>query len=123
MQLQFVTFPKVLHLPQSAVLIFGQFYRIQKSEKLANPSLAHCLNYATVGREQAPPYPELPGNGNLTRKRAADTGRWSLSKKTSGLFRQAFAVCCAHNLYAFGVQIPHLQPEKYFVPGTRPDTK
>ena len=42
----------------------------------------------------------------------------SLSKKTFGLFRQFFAVCCAHNLFAIGEQIPHLQPEKYFAPGT-----
>ena len=47
----------------------------------------------------------------------------SLSRKPFGLSRQFFAVCCAHNLYAFGVQIPHLQPEKYFLPGTRPGRK
>jgi hypothetical protein len=47
----------------------------------------------------------------------------SLSKKSFGLFRQFFAVCCAHNLFAVGEQIPHLQPEKYFLPGTRPGRK
>ena len=46
-----------------------------------------------------------------------------MSKIPCGAFRQFSAVCCAHNLYAFGVQIPHLQPEMYFVSGTRPDTK
>jgi len=46
-----------------------------------------------------------------------------LSKTPFGAFRQFFAVCCAHNLYAFGVQIPHLQPEMYFASGTRPDVK
>ena len=46
-----------------------------------------------------------------------------MSKIPCGAFRQFSAVCCAHNLYAFGVQIPHLQPDMYFVSGTRPDTK
>ena len=64
--------------------------------------------------------------------------RLSLSKNPFGLFRQFFAVCCAHNLFAIGEQIPyimeqlplaivpldslrdapHLQPEMYFLPGT-----
>ena len=26
-----------------------------------------------------------------------------------------FAVCCAHNLFVYDEQIPHLQPEKYFL--------
>jgi hypothetical protein len=47
----------------------------------------------------------------------------SLSKNPFGLFRQSFAVCCAHNLFAVGKQIPHLQPDKYFAPGTRPGAK
>ena len=46
-----------------------------------------------------------------------------VEKNPIGVFRQYFAVCYAHNLYAFGAQIPHLQPEMYFVSGTRPDTK
>ena len=46
-----------------------------------------------------------------------------MSKKACGLFRQFFAVCCAHSLCAVGAQLVHLQPEKYFVSGTRPDTK
>jgi len=32
-----------------------------------------------------------------------------LAKNPFGLFRQFFAVCCAHNLFALGEQIPHLQ--------------
>ena len=40
-----------------------------------------------------------------------------------GAFRQDFAVCRAHNLFAYGGQILHLQPEKYFLPGTRPGRK
>ena len=47
----------------------------------------------------------------------------SVSKIPFGAFRQFFAVCCAHNLFACGEQIPHLQPEKYFSSGTRPDKK
>ena len=46
-----------------------------------------------------------------------------VSKKPFGLIRQIFAVCCAHNLFADSEQIPHLQPEKYFPSGTRPDRK
>jgi hypothetical protein len=33
------------------------------------------------------------------------------------------AVCRAHNLFAGSKQIPHLQTEKYFLPGTRPGKK
>ena len=43
----------------------------------------------------------------------------SLSKNPFGLFRQFFAVCCAHSLCAFGAQLPHLQPERCFRPRTR----
>ena len=42
-----------------------------------------------------------------------------LVENPCGLFRQFFAVCCAHNLFAAGEQIPHLQTEKYFCPRTR----
>jgi len=44
-------------------------------------------------------------------------------KTPLGIFRQTFAVCCAHNLFACSKQIPHLQPEMYFLPGTRPGRK
>ncbi len=44
-------------------------------------------------------------------------------KSPTGAFRQVFAVCCAHNLSAHGEQISHLQPDKYFRPGTRPGRK
>ena len=47
----------------------------------------------------------------------------SLSKNPFGLFHQIFAVCCAHNLFATDEQIPHLQPELYFLSGTCPDRK
>ena len=43
----------------------------------------------------------------------------NLSKIPFGAFRQVFAVCCAHNLFAYGEQIPHLQPELCFCPRTR----
>ena len=36
----------------------------------------------------------------------------------SGFFDKRLAVCCVHNLYAYGAQIPHLQPEKYFLSRT-----
>ena len=44
-------------------------------------------------------------------------------KKGQGPFLTKFAVCYAHNLFADGEQITHLQPEKYFRPGTRPGRK
>ena len=34
-----------------------------------------------------------------------------------------FAVCRAHSLFAYGEQLAHLQPEMYFLSGTRPDRK
>ena len=53
----------------------------------------------------------------------ANGGHFSVSKIPFGAFRQIFAVCCAHNSSAYGEQIPHLQPDKYFASGTRPDAK
>ena len=83
-------------------------------------------------------------------------GVFRLSKNPYGVFRQTFAVCCAHIVdtpdtgvvfasenytgvqvsplpikrvpalwgpHICGKQSMHLQPEKYFVPGTRPGTK
>ena len=50
-------------------------------------------------------------------------GWTKLSKKGKALFLTKFAVCYAHNLFADGEQIPHLQPEKYFRSGTRPGRK
>ena len=47
----------------------------------------------------------------------------SLSKIPFGAFRQGFAVCRAHSLCAAGAQLAHLQPEMYFLPGTRPGRK
>ena len=47
----------------------------------------------------------------------------SPSKIPSGAFRRIFAVCRAHSLCACGAQLAHLQPEKYFASGTRPDAK
>ncbi len=44
-------------------------------------------------------------------------------KTPYGLFRQVFAVCRAHSLFAYGEQLAHLQPEMYFLSGTRPDRK
>ena len=46
----------------------------------------------------------------------------SVEKPLRG-FPAGFAVCRAQNLFATGEQIPHLQPEKYFLPGTRPGRK
>ena len=39
-----------------------------------------------------------------------------LVEKARWAFPPVFAVCCAQNL--LWEQIPHLQPEKYFLPGT-----
>ena len=50
-------------------------------------------------------------------------GSFETVKKGFALFDKRIAVCRAHDLYAFGVQIAHLQPELYFLSGTRPDRK
>ena len=49
---------------------------------------------------------------------ALPLGELRLSKKGFALFDKRIAVCRAHDLYAFGVQIAHLQPELYFLSGT-----
>ena len=41
-----------------------------------------------------------------------------LSKKGFAFFDKRIAVCRAHDLYALGVQIAHLQPDRYFLSGT-----
>jgi len=41
-----------------------------------------------------------------------------LSKTPEGVSDNRLAVCCAQNLCAIGAQIPHLQPEKYFLSRT-----
>jgi len=62
------------------------------------------------------PMPAAPANDKNARH---PSGIFGLSKNPFGLFRQFFAVCHAHNLFALGEQIPHLQPEMYFCPCTR----
>ena len=44
-------------------------------------------------------------------------------KSSLRLFDRCFAVSCVHNLSPVGGQIPHLEPEKCFLPGTRPGRK
>ena len=46
-----------------------------------------------------------------------------LSKKGFALFDKRIAVCCAHVLSAYSGQDAHVQPELYFLSGTRPDRK
>ena len=51
---------------------------------------------------------------------------WDFSycrKSPLGLIGRFFAVCCAQNMLAVGDHIPHLQPDMYFLSGTRPDRK
>ena len=45
------------------------------------------------------------------------------SKIPFGAFRRFLAACCAHSLCAVGAQLAHLQPDKYFPPGTCPGGK
>ena len=62
--------------------------------------------------------------GKETHKgRGIHRGLSGCRKTPYGLFRQVFAVCRAHSLFAYGEQLAHLQPEKYFLSGTRPDRK
>ena len=42
-------------------------------------------------------------------------GAFETVEKTPSFSGKRLAVCCAHNLCAIGAQIPHLQPEKYFL--------
>ena len=44
-------------------------------------------------------------------------------KRAKPFWDKRLAVCRAHNLFAGGEQIPHLQTEKNFRPGTRPGRK
>ena len=77
-------------------------------------------------RPAAPPVPGLcagiAGDGGIRRIRKAAGGSDLLPlvtvDKPSGFFDKRLAVCCAHNLCAIGAQIPHLQPEKYFLSRT-----
>jgi hypothetical protein len=44
-------------------------------------------------------------------------------KRAKPFWDKRLAACRAHNLFAESEQIPHLQTEKYFRPGTRPGRK
>ena len=44
-------------------------------------------------------------------------------KRPLAFFDKRIAVCCAHSLSAYGGQLAHLQPVRYFLPGTRPGRK
>ena len=86
-------------------------------------SLRGIFSHAHVAREND--FNFLPPAGGKLCEAFFDTlhdpgghwppGSWRLSEKPGGFFRQKVAVCCAHNLCAIGAQIPHLQPEKYFL--------
>ena len=60
---------------------------------------------------------ESPGDGN-----AVPGGR-DCQKRALPFFDKRIAVCRAHALPAYGGQGAHLQPELYFLSGTRPDRK
>ena len=47
----------------------------------------------------------------------------AVEKPLTGFSDKFSAVCCAHSLFAYGEQLAHLQPEMYFLSGTRPDRK
>ena len=44
-------------------------------------------------------------------------------KRIKPFWDKRLAGCCAHNWFADGEPIPHLQPEQNFRPGTRPGRK
>ena len=56
-----------------------------------------------------PPSPHSPEAGN---------GGLRLSKNPPGFSDKRLAVCCAHNLSVCDGQIPHWQPERYFISRT-----
>ena len=51
-------------------------------------------------------------------KETAFSGGLRLSKNPPGFSDKRLAVCCAHNLSVFYGQIPHWQPELYFLSRT-----
>ncbi|MBO5171261.1 MAG: hypothetical protein J6B70_11060 [Oscillospiraceae bacterium] len=97
-------------------------------------------NLPKTGSQEGLRFLWLPGRRK--RARASRPGA-SLVGKSLRAFPTVFAVCRAHNLFAIGEQIPyimeqlplaivpldslrdapHLQPEMYFLPGTRPGRK
>ena len=62
-------------------------------------------------------------NNRFNRKSTASAVLFFLSPKGKPFGDKRLAVCCAHNLFAESEQIPHVQTEKYFRPGTRPGRK
>ena len=97
----------------------------------------HCEVSAHTGRGNPhlpspnPPLPKergiLAGYGVLVcrklvrgfpQKETAFSGGLRLSKNPSGFSDKRLAVCCAHNLSVCDGQIPHWQPELYFLSRT-----
>src|SRR5699024_3765058 len=75
------------------------------------------------GMNASPTFLWIYGNPS-DKKKPEPKGSGSDCRKTPcGLFRQTLAACCVHNLSPSGGQIPHLQSEMCFLPGTRPGRK
>ena len=58
-------------------------------------------------------------DGELKNAREEISSRGQSAENPLRGFSAFFAVCCAQELYAFGAQFPHLQPDMYFCPRTR----
>ena len=67
---------------------------------------------------QRPPFRKREGCGGDEKRDALTGVPLKTAEKPFGFFGKRIAVCCAHNLCAIGAQIPHLQPEKYFLSRT-----
>ena len=80
---------------------------IRRSGRSSSMTICPCLLLKRIER------------GNAIRPRTFVPGAYELVEKPLRAFPPVFAVCCAHNLFAIGEQIPHLQPEKCFRPRTR----
>ena len=95
-----------VHLPHPFHLVFGfQFLGHAVSLRQLRHDQLHAVSCRFVNLSAILSYdhPVMP------------MGRLRLSKKPPGFSDKRLAVCCAHNLCAIGAQIPHLQPEKYFL--------
>ena len=89
----------------------------------------HCEVSAQTGRGNPhlpSPNPPLPKGGwhgkavtgGFPQKETTLSGGLRLSKNPPGFSDKRLAVCCAHNLSVCDGQIPHWQPEKYFLSRT-----
>ena len=88
--------------------------------EFTHPQTGAAMRFSKLPPKETPwlGFP-MPLTGRSTEKETAEGVRQSETVgKPSGFSDRRLAVCCVHNLCAYGTQIPHLQPEKYFLSRT-----